>query len=84
MAIRNALNLEKQFSFYASYHRQPVNVAIHLLCIWPILATALLRLQVYLKCVKKMDNKPLPIEFSTQNVKHHSVILYNPFAFSLF
>jgi uncharacterized membrane protein YGL010W len=46
MAICNAFNLEKQFSFYASYHRQPVNVAIHFLCIWPILATALTLLQV--------------------------------------
>jgi uncharacterized membrane protein YGL010W len=46
MAIKNAFNLEKQFTFYASYHRQPVNVAIHLLCIWPILSTAILMLQV--------------------------------------
>ena len=40
------LDLKKQFTFYASYHNQPVNVLIHLLCIWPILATACLMLQV--------------------------------------
>jgi len=39
------LDLKKQFTFYASYHNQPVNVLIHLLCIWPILATACLMLQ---------------------------------------
>ena len=43
-----SLDLKKQFTFYASYHNQSVNVAIHLLCIWPILATALLLLQVML------------------------------------
>lgn len=30
------LNLEKQFIFYASYHNNPVNKFIHLLCIWNI------------------------------------------------
>jgi len=40
-----SLDLRKQFTFYASYHNQSVNVAIHLLCIWPILATAVLLLQ---------------------------------------
>ena len=40
------VNLEKQFSFYASYHNTPVNIFIHLLCIWPILATALVFFQV--------------------------------------
>ena len=42
---RDTLNLEKQFVFYASYHNHWVNVAIHLLCIWPILATLVLMLQ---------------------------------------
>ena len=39
-------NLEKQFVFYASYHNTPVNIAIHLICIWPILATGLVLMQV--------------------------------------
>ncbi len=38
-------NLEKQFVFYASYHNNAVNVAIHLLCIWPILISGTLLLQ---------------------------------------
>lgn len=41
----DSLNLKKQFTFYASYHNERVNVAIHLLCIWPILATSVLLLQ---------------------------------------
>ena len=45
MKLKTTLHLEKQFTFYASYHSQPVNVAIHLVCIWTILATALLLLQ---------------------------------------
>jgi len=42
---RDMVDLKKQFTFYASYHNNPVNVAIHILCIWPILATAILMLQ---------------------------------------
>ena len=49
MAIFKSFNLEKQFTFYAAYHRHPVNVAIHFFCIWPILTTALVMLQVDLK-----------------------------------
>jgi len=41
----DSLNLKKQFTFYASYHNERVNVAIHLLCIWPILATSVLLMQ---------------------------------------
>ena len=43
---QGTLNLEKQFVFYASYHHNPVNVIIHLFCIWPLLATFILLLQV--------------------------------------
>lgn len=35
------LSLRKQFTFYASFHNDPVNQFIHFLCIWPILWTAL-------------------------------------------
>merc|ERR1739848_946682 len=41
----DTLDLKKQFTFYASYHNQWVNIMIHILCIWPILATAVLLLQ---------------------------------------
>ena len=43
---KHSLDLEKQFTFYASYHNNPINVLIHILCIWPILATGLVILQV--------------------------------------
>ncbi len=44
--LRDVLDVEKQFVFYASYHHQWTNVLIHLVCIWPIFATALCMLQV--------------------------------------
>merc|ERR1712110_930331 len=34
---RGFFDLRKQFVFYASYHNQPVNVFIHLVCIWNLL-----------------------------------------------
>ena len=46
MLGKHSFNLEKQFTFYASYHNNPANVFIHILCIWPILATGLVMLQV--------------------------------------
>merc|ERR1712241_1090171 len=45
MLGKHSFNLEKQFTFYASYHDNPANVFIHILCIWPILATGLVMLQ---------------------------------------
>ncbi|RDW78489.1 hypothetical protein BP5796_06341 [Coleophoma crateriformis] len=37
-----SLNLEKQLCFYGSYHHNPVNVSIHMLCVPMILAVSLL------------------------------------------
>ncbi|KAK7354151.1 hypothetical protein VNO80_19609 [Phaseolus coccineus] len=34
------LDLEKHFAFYGAYHSNPINVAIHILFVWPILFTA--------------------------------------------
>jgi 2-hydroxy fatty acid dioxygenase len=44
--LRDYLDLEKQLGFYMSYHTNPVNQALHVACIWPIVWTgfALLRL----------------------------------------
>jgi uncharacterized membrane protein YGL010W len=39
------LHFEKQFIFYASYHNNAINVLLHLLCIWTILASAVVFLQ---------------------------------------
>lgn len=35
-------DLEKHFAFYGAYHSNPINVAIHMLLVWPILFTAIL------------------------------------------
>ncbi|XVF43146.1 hypothetical protein PTKIN_Ptkin02bG0017100 [Pterospermum kingtungense] len=37
-------NLEKHFAFYGAYHSNPINIAIHMLLVWPIFFTALLLL----------------------------------------
>ncbi|KAI7751188.1 hypothetical protein M8C21_027800 [Ambrosia artemisiifolia] len=36
------LDLEKNFAFYAAYHSNPINIAIHMIFVWPIFFTALL------------------------------------------
>jgi len=40
-ASRDFFDLRSQFIFYASYHNHPVNVLIHLFCIWQLLWTGL-------------------------------------------
>ena len=40
-----------QFVFYASYHNNTANVVIHLFCIWQLVATILVLLQV---CVSNL------------------------------
>lgn len=40
----DVLDLGTQFAFYASYHRDPINVAIHLCAIWPLFWSALVLL----------------------------------------
>ncbi|KAE8707352.1 PsbQ-like 2 [Hibiscus syriacus] len=37
-------DLEKHFSFYGAYHSNPINIAIHMLFVWPIFFTAILLL----------------------------------------
>ncbi|KAI9882924.1 MAG: hypothetical protein M1823_005326 [Watsoniomyces obsoletus] len=37
-----ALNLEKQLQFYGSYHHNPANIAIHVVCVPLILVTGIL------------------------------------------
>ena len=40
-APRGFFDLKKQFIFYASYHNHPVNIAIHLFCIWNLVWSGL-------------------------------------------
>ncbi|XP_030450010.1 2-hydroxy-palmitic acid dioxygenase mpo1-like [Syzygium oleosum] len=44
MAKAGLFDLERHFAFYGAYHGNPVNVAIHMVFVWPILFTALLLL----------------------------------------
>ncbi|XVE53201.1 hypothetical protein DITRI_Ditri02bG0184900 [Diplodiscus trichospermus] len=37
-------DLENHFAFYGAYHSDPVNIAIHMLFVWPIFFTAILLL----------------------------------------
>ncbi|CAH9145426.1 unnamed protein product [Cuscuta epithymum] len=37
-------DLEKHFAFYGAYHSNPVNIFIHMLCVWPIFFTSLVLL----------------------------------------
>lgn len=37
-------DLEKHFAFYGAYHSNRINIAIHMLFVWPIFFTALLLL----------------------------------------
>ncbi|OQS03652.1 hypothetical protein THRCLA_21110 [Thraustotheca clavata] len=41
MTLADKFNLEKQVTFYMSYHDNWINMAIHLVCIWPLLITGL-------------------------------------------
>ena len=43
---RSFFDLRSQFIFYASYHNNPVNVAIHLVCIWNLVWSGLALMQV--------------------------------------
>jgi len=40
--ISDRFDLEKQITFYLSYHDNKVNQAIHLLCIWPIFISGIM------------------------------------------
>lgn len=40
--MSTVLNLEKQLRFYGAYHHNPVNIAIHIICVPIILLTAFL------------------------------------------
>ncbi|KAK7824027.1 putative endoplasmic reticulum membrane protein c16e8.02 [Quercus suber] len=41
---KGLLDLEKHFAFYGAYHSNRINIAIHMVFVWPIFFTALLML----------------------------------------
>ncbi|KAF2088208.1 DUF962-domain-containing protein [Saccharata proteae CBS 121410] len=56
-----ALNLEKQLTFYGSYHHNPVNVAVHITCVPMIMMTAFLFLS-------NTPSVPIPPALSIPNL----------------
>jgi uncharacterized membrane protein YGL010W len=42
MGRTGLFDLEKHFAFYGAYHRNPINIAIHGLFVWPIFFSALI------------------------------------------
>ncbi|KAF2750596.1 DUF962-domain-containing protein [Sporormia fimetaria CBS 119925] len=56
-----SLNLEKQLRFYGAYHHNPINVAIHVVCVPLILMTAILLLT-------NTPSVPLPDWLSVPNL----------------
>ncbi|ETW05117.1 hypothetical protein H310_04138 [Aphanomyces invadans] len=41
MLFKDKFDLEKQVEFYLSYHSNPINKLLHVICIWPILLSAI-------------------------------------------
>merc|ERR1711887_114942 len=59
---RGFFDLQKQFIFYASYHNNSVNVVIHLICIWSLLASGLFLFHIVPLQVPPPDLiSPLPL-----------------------
>ncbi|XP_034682294.1 2-hydroxy-palmitic acid dioxygenase mpo1-like [Vitis riparia] len=63
-------DLENHFAFYGAYHSNRINIAIHMMCVWPILFTALLLLYF----TPSLFNLP-PFELSLSGYK--VVLLFN-------
>ncbi|KAJ9709342.1 hypothetical protein PVL29_001016 [Vitis rotundifolia] len=63
-------DLENHFAFYGAYHSNRINIAIHMLCVWPILFTALLLLYF----TPSLFNLP-PFELSLSGYK--VVLVFN-------
>merc|ERR1712013_180061 len=83
---RGFFELKKQFIFYASYHNHPVNVAIHLLCIWNILWSSLLLMHytpAFLHKIPFLGNLPVNIAMITTVIYVVSYVLMDPVAGTL-
>ncbi|KAG2707133.1 hypothetical protein I3843_05G121800 [Carya illinoinensis] len=70
MGRTGLFDLEKHFSFYGAYHSNPINIAIHMMFVWPIFFTALLILYF----TPSLFNLP-HIEFSLLGI--HIILLLN-------
>ncbi|KAF5449607.1 hypothetical protein F2P56_030035 [Juglans regia] len=70
MGRTGLFDLEEHFAFYGAYHSNPINIAIHMLFVWPIFFTALLILYF----TPSLFNLP-HIEFSLLGI--HIILLLN-------
>lgn len=67
MGRKGLLDLEKQYAFYKSYHRDPVNVLLHRLFVWPVVFTFLVLLY-FTPCVSQFQAfRFLPHHFLTSH-----------------
>ena len=74
-------NLEKHFTFYASYHNAPMNVLIHLLCIPSLLATGLLLFQVSFELIQfRKLNTFLPARIYVRSHLHCQSVNFKIFS----
>merc|ERR550519_493002 len=83
------LDLKKQFTFYASHHNNPVNIFIHLICIWNILWSALAMFHMlgplapapsFLAGIPLLGGIPITLATLTTAVYVVCYILMEPFA----
>eukprot|EP00092_Neocalanus_flemingeri_P023378 GFUD01025346.1.p1 GENE.GFUD01025346.1~~GFUD01025346.1.p1 ORF type:complete len:203 (+),score=48.74 GFUD01025346.1:158-766(+) len=89
---RGFFDLKKQFIFYASYHNNPVNVAIHLFCIWNLVwsglalqhhAPVFMDAPAALAKVPLLGNLPINIAMITTLIYVVTYVLMDPIAGSL-
>merc|ERR1712156_1360257 len=92
-AERGFINLKKQFIFYASYHNQPVNVLIHLFCIWNLMWSGMCLLHstpavapppAALASVPLLGGTPLNLQLLVTLVYATTYVIMDPVAGSLF
>eukprot|EP00249_Psilotum_nudum_P008172 c21090_g1_i1 orf=300-905(+) len=57
------VDLEKHFAFYGAYHSNPINVLIHVFCVWPIFFTIMLLLAFTTPlCPFPLPSNTLPLQ----------------------
>ncbi|XP_078174860.1 ER membrane protein, putative (DUF962) [Carex rostrata] len=63
---KGLFDLENHFAFYGAYHRNPINILIHTIFVWPILYTALVLFQFTptLFSFALADDKVVALNFS--------------------
>ena len=92
LEARGFFDLKKQFIFYASYHNNPFNIAIHLFCIWNILwsflalghyAPAFMDAPDVFNNLPLVGNLPINISMITSLVYVVTYVLMDPIAGTL-